>query len=99
MDKNTIVVIRTFPTESEALIIKGLLDSAGIASSLVHDDIQSVLPLGNEQTSIGIMVAERDRVRAIEIIDADFDRADFAEQTHTARKPKPASCGCIRRKK
>jgi hypothetical protein len=91
MDKSKVVTVKTFNSETEALIVKGLLDSAGIESSLLHEDLQSVLPL-QSVSQIELAVAAEDVQRAREVLAAKYDKEDFAEQTGTA-KPK-SRCGC-----
>ena len=92
MDKSKVIILKTFDTEAEASMVKGLLDSAGISSSLLNADIQSVLPLQNF-AQIKLAVAAADAEDARKIIAAKFDKEDFAEQTGTTRR-KSSRCGC-----
>ena len=61
-------LVRVFDTEqeSEAMVVKGLLDSAGIDSHFGdNENSPDVLPVGG----IGIMVREEDAPRALQVIE------------------------------
>ena len=61
-------LVRVFDTEqeSEALVVKGLLDSAGIDSHFGdNENSPDVLPVGG----VGIMVREEDAPRALQVIE------------------------------
>lgn len=61
-------LVRVFDTEqeSEAMVVKGLLDSAGIDSHFGdNENSPDVLPVGG----IGIMVREGDAPRALQVIE------------------------------
>ncbi len=92
MDESKIVTIRKFDSEVEASIVKGLLDAAGINSSLIHETMQSVLPL-QSLTQIELCVAAKDEKRALELISAKFDKEDFERETRTEPKPR-SKCSC-----
>lgn len=78
---------RVFDTEqeSEALVVQGLLESAGIDSQLGnYENSPDVLPVG----AIGVLVRQEDAARALQVIEeyrrtpadeaaeeADFDKA------------------------
>ncbi len=92
MDKEKIVTIRTFDSAIEAEMVKGILEGAGIASSLIHETIQSVLPLGGG-IAIELCVAAEDEQRAKEVLAAKVDREEFAKMTASPEKPK-RKCAC-----
>ena len=61
-------LVRVFDTEqeSEAMVVKGLLDSAGIDSHFGdNENSPDVLPVGG----VGIMVREGDAPRALQVIE------------------------------
>jgi hypothetical protein len=61
-------LVRVFDTEqeSEAMVVKGLLDSAGIDSQLgENENSPDVLPVGG----IGILVREEDAAKALQVIE------------------------------
>ncbi len=61
-------LVRVFDTEqeSEAMVVKGLLDSAGIDSHFGNNENSpDVLPVGG----VGIMVREEDAPRALQVIE------------------------------
>ena len=61
-------LVRVFDTEqeSEAIVVKGLLDSAGIDSHFGdNENSPDVLPVGG----VGIMVREGDAPRALQVIE------------------------------
>lgn len=75
-------LVRVFDTEqeSEALVVKGLLDSAGIDSKLSGVDmVQSVLPLGG----IIILVREEDEPAARQLLD-EYHRSPAQEAAEEA---------------
>jgi hypothetical protein len=77
MDRDGIVTLRTFSNEAEALIVKGLLDSAGINSSLIHEDVTGLLPMLGGQTGIELAVAAEDAKRPQELLAAKFDENEL----------------------
>ena len=61
-------LVRVFDTEqeSEAMVVKGLLDSAGIDSHFGdNENSPDVLPVGG----VGIMVRQGDAARALQVIE------------------------------
>jgi hypothetical protein len=75
-------LVRVFDTEqeNEALIVQGLLQSAGIDCQIGdHENSPDVLPVGG----IGILVREDDAARAREVID-EFRRTPEEEQAEEA---------------
>lgn len=61
-------LVRVFDTEqeSEAMVVKGLLDSAGIDSQFgQNENSPDVLPVGG----IGILVREGDAAQALQVIE------------------------------
>ncbi len=68
--ESKIVTIRTFDSSTEAAIVQGLLTSAGIASELLHDTMQSVLPMHGGPFAIQLAVAAEDEKRALEVLAA-----------------------------
>jgi putative signal transducing protein len=73
---------RVFDTEqeTEALVVKGLLESAGIDAELGNsENAQDVLPVGG----IGVLVREEDFARAKEVIE-EYRRSPEQEQVEEA---------------
>ncbi len=68
--ESKIVTIRTFDSSTEAAIVQGLLTSAGIESQLIHDTLQSVLPMHGGLFAIQLVVAAQDKKRALEVLAA-----------------------------
>lgn len=71
-------LVRVFDTEqeSEALIVRGLLDSAGIECQLGEsENVPDVLPVGG----IGILVRQEDAARAMQVIE-EYRRSPEQEQ-------------------
>lgn len=79
MENSDFTVIAKFDYESEALLCKSLLESAGVACSLIHQTISSVLPFQADFMTIDLIVAKEDAERANEILDASFDSSEFEE--------------------
>lgn len=89
-------LVRVFDTEqeSEALVVQGLLDSAGINSQIGDaENSQDVLPVGG----IGLLVRQEDAARALQVIEEyrrspeqeeaeeqEFDGSDEASSDGTA---------------
>src|SRR5690242_20467030 len=75
-------LVRVFDTEqeSEAMVVRGLLESAGIDSQFGEaENSPDVLPVGG----VGILVREEDAVRAREMID-EFRRSPEQEAADQA---------------
>jgi putative signal transducing protein len=75
-------LVRVFDTEqeSEALVVRGLLDSAGIDCQLGEsENSPDVLPVG----AIGLLVREEDAPRALQVIE-EYRRSPQEEQREEA---------------
>lgn len=75
-------LVRVFDTEqeTEALVVRGLLESAGIDSQLGESENSTdVLPVG----AIGLLVREEDAAEAIQIIE-EYRRSPQQEQAEEA---------------
>jgi hypothetical protein len=88
-------LVRVFDTEqeSEAMVVKGLLDSAGIDSQFgENENSPDVLPVGG----VGLLVREEDAERARQLIEdsrrspeqeaaeqAEFDQSAMEATDHT----------------
>lgn len=75
-------LVRVFDTEqeSEAMVVKGLLDSAGIDSQFGNNENSpDVLPVGG----VGILVREGDAAKARQLIE-DYRRTPEQEQAEEA---------------
>jgi hypothetical protein len=71
-NENLVRVLET-EQESEALVVRGLLDSAGIDCDLMSIDFpQDVLPVGG----VALLVREEDAAKARQLID-DYRRTPF----------------------
>ena len=71
-------LVRVFDTEqeSEAIVVKGLLESAGIDAQLGDtENSRDVLPIGG----IGLLVRQEDAARALQVIE-EFRRSPAQEQ-------------------
>jgi hypothetical protein len=71
-------LVRVFDTEqeSEAMVVQGLLESAGIDAELGDaENSQDVLPVGG----IGLLVRQEDAARALQVIE-DYRRSPAQEQ-------------------
>ena len=85
-------LVRVFDTEqeSEAMVVKGLLDSAGIDSHFGdNENSPDVLPVGG----VGILVRERDAAQARQLIE-EYRRTpeqEIAEQAEVDEFPMEAS--------
>ncbi len=67
-------LVRVFDTEqeSEAMVVKALLDSAGIDSQFGdNENSPDVLPVGG----VGILVRESDAERARQLLESKFDES------------------------
>jgi hypothetical protein len=73
------IAIRTFPSRSEAELVRGLLESSGISAWVATDDANGVYPF---QLSDGahVVIRESDR-EAAESILADTNALDAADDT------------------
>lgn len=84
-------LVRVFDSEqeSEAMVVKGLLDSAGIDSQFgQNENSPDVLPVGG----IGILVRERDAAQARQVIEEyrrtpEQESAEEAELDESAIEP------------
>jgi len=75
-------LVRVFDTEqeTEALVVRGLLESAGIDCQLGDaENSQDVLPIGG----IGVLVREEDAPRALQMIE-EYRRSPEQEQVEEA---------------
>ena len=75
-------LVRVFDTEqeTEALVVRGLLESAGIDCQLGgSENSQDVLPVGG----IGLLVREEDAPRALQVIE-EYRRCPEQEQVEEA---------------
>ena len=75
-------LVRVFDTEqeSEAMVVKGLLDSAGIDAQFGQsENSPDVLPVG----AVGILVRERDAQQARQLIE-EYRRSPEQEATEEA---------------
>lgn len=75
-------LVRVFDTEqeSEALVVRGLLESAGIECELGgSENSPDVLPVG----AVGILVRQEDAARATQVIE-EFRRSPEEEQIEEA---------------
>lgn len=75
-------LVRVFDTEqeSEALIVRGLLESAGIECQLGDsENVPDVLPVGG----IGILVRQEDAARAMQVLE-EYRRSPEQEQAEEA---------------
>lgn len=89
MNDTKIIVLERFNSIGRAEIIKALLESNGIACSLAHATIQTVLPyLTSGVAPIELLIAQEDEQAARELLLAEVDTDDFKEQTKTKRKPR-----------
>jgi len=71
-------LVRVFDTEqdSEAMVVQGLLDSAGINSQIGDaENSQEVLPVGG----IGLLVRQEDAARALQVIE-EYRRSPEQEE-------------------
>lgn len=88
MDKSKIVVIRSFLHYNEAILYKAMFDGAGIESKLLNETINNVLPLNTGFSQIYLVVREEDEKKALDLINAHFDKRDFVEESSKAAKEK-----------
>jgi hypothetical protein len=74
-------LVRVFDTEqeSEALIVRGLLESAGIECQFGESENVEVLPVG----AVGILVRQEDAARATQVIE-EYRRSPEQEQAEEA---------------
>lgn len=69
-------LVRVFDSEqeAEALVVRGLLDSAGIDSDIVGENSPDVLPVGG----VSVLVREEDAARARQLL-AEYQRSPEEE--------------------
>ena len=75
-------LVRVFDTEqeSEAMVVQGLLNSAGIDSEMGDaENSQDVLPFGG----IGLLVRQEDAARALQVIE-EYRRSPEQEEAEEA---------------
>jgi hypothetical protein len=75
-------LVRVFDTEqeTEALVVRGLLESAGVDCQFGDsENSQDVLPIGG----IGLLVREEDAARALQVIE-EYRRSPEQEQVEEA---------------
>ena len=65
-----IAVLRTLPTREEAELLRGVLETNGIASYVVSDDARGLNPPLELVRGVKLLVAEGDREDAEEILRA-----------------------------
>lgn len=73
-DENLVTVFET-EQESEALVVRGLLESAGIDAELGESENADVLPVG----AVGVLVREEDAEQARNVIE-EYRRSPEQEQ-------------------
>jgi|YNPNPStandDraft_1061719.scaffolds.fasta_scaffold284526_2 hypothetical protein len=64
-------VVATYRNEMEALLARGLLETAGIAAFILKDDGGGMVPSLQRWTGVRLAVAEADLERAREILAAN----------------------------
>ena len=69
-------LVRVFDSEqeAEAMVVRGLLDSAGIDSDIVGENSPDVLPVGG----VSVLVREEDAARARQLL-AEYQRSPEEE--------------------
>src|SRR5215471_8035458 len=69
-------LVRVFDSEqeAEAMVVRGLLDSAGIDSDIVGENSPDVLPVG----AVAVLVREEDAARARQLL-AEYKRSPEEE--------------------
>lgn len=74
-------LVRVFDSEqeAEAIVVHGLLDSAGIDADMVGENSPDVLPVGG----VAVLVREEDAARARQLI-ADYLRTPEEEREEAA---------------
>lgn len=79
MKNQEFVTLEKFTSVNRANLVKALLDSAGIENQIINDTAASMMPmLGN---AIQIIVNAGDYDRAREIMEAKFDKTEFAAES------------------
>lgn len=86
MDKSKVITLMCFDTVGEAEIVRSLLESAGVESALLNEVISSMLPLQGEMAAIRLVVNESDHAKALEILEAKFDKEEFETQSKAKHK-------------
>ena len=74
-------LVRVFDSEqeTEAIVVRGLLDSAGIDSDIVGENSPDVLPVG----AVAVLVREEDAARARQLL-AEYERSPEEERDEDA---------------
>ena len=76
MKEHEFVTLAKFTSVNRAAVVKALLDSVGIDNQIINDTAVSMMPmLGN---GIQIIVNAEDYDRAKEVMEAKFDKTEFA---------------------
>ena len=82
-------LVRVFDTEqdSEAMVVQGLLDSAGINCQIGDaENSQDVLPVGG----VGLLVRQEDAARALQVIE-EYRRSPEQEEAEEEEFDEPAA--------
>ncbi len=79
MAQDRIVVLREYPNELDAAIDREHLDSNGIISFISKDDAGGMRPHLQFTLSVRLLIHEKDRERAIEVLDAMEGNHDSGE--------------------
>jgi hypothetical protein len=76
-------LVRVFDSEqeTEAIVVRGLLDSAGIDSDIVGENSPDVLPVG----AVAVLVREEDAARARQLL-AEYERSPEEERDEDAAR-------------
>ena len=77
MDKFEFMTLARFSSVEEAQVMKTFLDSAGIENQITNDTSQGVLPVF--ENSIKIIVNSGDYKKAVDILNAKFDKTEMKE--------------------
>ena len=73
LDDENIIVVKTFMSEFEAEIAKGMLEEEGIECYVSSDDTGGMRPHLQLTLGVRLIVMEKDLQRALEILDAYND--------------------------
>ena len=84
MKKDELVVVMTFNRVNNASLYQALLESAGIKSYLLDENMGTVLPVGG-MLEIRLAVAPEDEKKAREILSADFDHESFKQESKNSK--------------
>jgi hypothetical protein len=94
VEQKKLVVIRQFRDMPEALLAKGLLESAGIECSMVDDNLVRLdWFISNGIGGIKLAVKPEDANTAVEILDQPIPDAFEVEQAGTYEQPRCPRCG------